>query len=378
MSKRNSNVQKRQLYAIKFPLKALQERQTQESAVAPNTLTTTTYLETLAKCITSIFSWRGNNQPKHDDNLISAEFHPNGQSVWVTKEKDMRILFRQGFFGKGTLSRSEATWKERNTAGAQGISLEDITRQRRIERAQLRQQKQQQQQQNQNKQNSNGSNTAIDISSPGPLSTPQTIPSPSISNANKLQGASSISIDEDENYEHLQLSLEEAFFLVFAIECISIKSAADPRSGLNQTMSIQSCWLQFAQASAIHQANSASSPLSTVYDISPYNPFITRYTVYHYYRSQGWIVKDGLKYGSDFLLYQKGPVFGHSQYAVKIVPYSSNRENMEFNDSSMTHTPTCSPISPTPGLYGDIVLCAGSGKCYKAAALTSKNSTATV
>lgn len=35
------------------------------------------------------------------------------RSVWVTDRRDAEILFRRGFFGKGTLSRSEPSWRER-------------------------------------------------------------------------------------------------------------------------------------------------------------------------------------------------------------------------------------------------------------------------
>jgi len=33
---------------------------------------------------------------------------------------------------------------------------------------------------------------------------------------------------------------------------------------------------------------------------NPADAFILKYVVYHYYRSQGWIVKEGIKYGVDY------------------------------------------------------------------------------
>jgi|SRR6185312_746290 len=37
-------------------------------------------------------------------------FDRASRSVWVSKQEDIDILWRQGFFGKGTLSRSEPLW----------------------------------------------------------------------------------------------------------------------------------------------------------------------------------------------------------------------------------------------------------------------------
>ena len=46
--------------------------------------------------------------------------------------------------------------------------------------------------------------------------------------------------------------------------------------------------------------------------------FCENYAVYHYFRSKGWVVKDGTKFGVNFLLYQEGPAYYHAQYSVKI------------------------------------------------------------
>lgn len=116
--------------------------------------------------------------------------------------------------------------------------------------------------------------------------------------------------DPDLDYEHLQLSLEEAFFLVFAIEVIEV---TDSESFEHQAIvfSIQDCWRRFAQASESRPTTTKS--ILPEFRLESDNPFIVRYVVYHYFRSQGWVVKDGLKYGTDFMLYRKGMVFGHSQ-----------------------------------------------------------------
>ncbi|KAM6161596.1 tRNA-splicing endonuclease subunit Sen2 [Erethizon dorsatum] len=89
-------------------------------------------------------------------------------------------------------------------------------------------------------------------------------------------------------FEYLQLSLEEAFFLVYALGCLSIYYKKEP-------LTIIKLW----------QAFTAIQPT-----------FRTTYGAYHYFRSKGWVPKAGLKYGTDLLLYRKGPPFYHASYSV--------------------------------------------------------------
>ena len=44
------------------------------------------------------------------------------------------------------------------------------------------------------------------------------------------------------------------------------------------------------------------------------NPFLINYAVYHHYRSLGWVVRSGIKFCVDYLLYKRGPVFHHAEY----------------------------------------------------------------
>jgi len=59
--------------------------------------------------------------------------------------------------------------------------------------------------------------------------------------------------------------------------------------------------------------------------------FRYRYIAYCYYKQKGWIVRDGLLYGADYLLYCKSPELCHSSYLVDIFVYYENgdiRENI--------------------------------------------------
>lgn len=44
---------------------------------------------------------------------VTGVLDPDTQSVWVSDAQDMEVLFNRGFFGKGTLSRSDPSWRSR-------------------------------------------------------------------------------------------------------------------------------------------------------------------------------------------------------------------------------------------------------------------------
>jgi tRNA-intron lyase len=86
---------------------------------------------------------------------------------------------------------------------------------------------------------------------------------------------------------HLFLTPEEALFL----------SAADVLEVLSE--SSQSLWTLF---------------LSVYGGIT----FARKYAVYRYLRNIGWVVRTGIAFGTDYLLYKDGPDFNHSSAAVRI------------------------------------------------------------
>lgn len=146
-------------------------------------------------------------------------------------------------------------------------------------------------------------------------------------------------IKQTESYrESYFLSLEEAFFLTFGVGCLKIQNE------LGELLTTEQIWKLF---------------LNTQPD------FVHKYIVYHYFRSKEWVVKSGLKYGSDFrkyyynwkhfiitgacanynflsklflifiVLYKDGPIFYHASYAVKIQVIQShdveNKYGKELN-----------------------------------------------
>ncbi|KAF9163082.1 tRNA splicing endonuclease subunit sen2 [Actinomortierella ambigua] len=307
--------------------------------------------------------------------LARAEFHPQGEAIWITDPHDMQRLFRQGFFGKATLSRSEASWKSRQLEKIHGA---DITRKRRIERAAIKEEKRLASANGSAAASGEGSPTAVMATAAGAgaitttaavtttttaaTATASSSPSSAMSPLSSSVSASPMllsppsdsptdpSLDSIDDIEHLQLSLEEAFFLVFAVEAIAVYALSSSSSVLlstkgtaQQPMTIRECWHRFAEASMVAGVpSSTSTTTTTARTLLPSgweNPFVVRYVAYHHFRSHGWVVKDGLKYGVDFLLYRKGVVFGHSEYAVKVISGSP---------SSSTALETSLPLQLSP------------------------------
>lgn len=112
--------------------------------------------------------------------------------------------------------------------------------------------------------------------------------------------------------EHLQLNLQEAFFLAYALSCLKIydtsevfqiffffffyisfffSSQCKPDNHLlpQRELTIQEMWSTF-----LCVPHALSSNL-----IAADNPFIVQYVAYHYYRSRGWVAKSGVKFGVD-------------------------------------------------------------------------------
>merc|ERR1711964_609559 len=127
----------------------------------------------------------------------------------------------------------------------------------------------------------------------------------------------------------MQLQREEAFFLAFCTQSLVIHNAK-PHSereseGQVLPMTIEDIWMLFVQATLALPYAPASVPLS--HQLRPDNPFILSYLVYQHYRSLGWVVRNGVKFCSDWVLYKgadgvanmrggAGTVGGHAEFAV--------------------------------------------------------------
>ncbi|CAG8473228.1 3787_t:CDS:2, partial [Dentiscutata heterogama] len=209
-----------------------------------------------------------------------GNFDANSNSVIVSEKQAIQKLWKQGFFGKGNLSRSEPTFEWRNGR--------------------------------------KDSKDVIDVSDKG-----NTEPTPLI-----------------DTLEHLQLTTEEAFFLSFGLGCLEIYDAND------NLMTTHDCWNAFRISSVSNIALNVpqDSPITQLD-----NPFILQYVVYHYFRSLGWVVKGGMKFGCDYVLYEKGPEYKHAEYCVIVLPYylsvTNNKNNNNFRHNVTTSWQLMSNLS---------------------------------
>lgn len=293
----------------------------------------------------------------HPRNLYQGYLSPEARSIHVLDEVTTRILWEQGFFGKGSLSRSEPSWldRERRRKGIGVIETsEEVTRRRRAERKEFKKERARKEREvidekleeegrslaaklnkdlNNAESSHQTSNLSIENRAKNNNNAPETTsPNPMMSNRTKKSLNSSTrktSLVDDRtefptnsdivNQEHLQLTTEEAFFLVYGLGILEIRE-----HNASEIIPTASLFSIFRQQSYF--------PPRPALDLQPDDPFLLSYAVYHHFRSLGWVVRPGIKFAVDYLLYNRGPVFSHAEFAVIILP--------AYNDPYWQSTPT--------------------------------------
>ncbi len=303
-------------------------------------------------------------------------------SIHVTESSTARALWEAGFFGKGSLSRSEPSWLEREKKRIgvfAGQTSEDATRRRREERKEFKNERARKEREaieeklkeearleavsNGDPQNQiidpNGSDKRRDsiseesyqeyvplagVLNPGKDQCQDKDSDTFLSDTKLLNGINSVrfsptvnksefqnrtseesqskpgqSLESDDqvngdlvNQEHLQLTLEEAFFLVYGLGVLEVVDERTQES------------IPASSLLSLFRTYSYFPPCSPP-DLRPDDPFLLSYVVYHHFRSLGWVVRSGIKFAVDYLLYNRGPVFAHAEFAVMIIPEYSDR-----------------------------------------------------
>lgn len=301
----------------------------------------------------------------HPTVLYQAYFSPETRSVHVTEETVVRALWEHGFFGKGSLSRSEPSWLDREKKRRGLIAnetSEEFTAQRRAERRRFKQERARKEREaieeklkEERRFHENGcvaeptarsryeglnggpvdslAESMESLFKQQPLSPP--VPPPIMlslseaandTNAGKEDRVSrtptelaasdpSKPLEQDleaeataiKNQEHLQLNPSEAFFLVYALGILQILNHNTSAPLLPETL-----FTLFRQHSYF--------PPRETQDLQPDDPFLLQYVVYHHFRSLGWVVRPGIKFAVDWLLYLRGPVFSHAEFAIIVLP----------------------------------------------------------
>lgn len=310
-------------------------------------------------------------QPKSHSVIHEAYYSSQTQSIHVTDAASIRALWEQGFWGKGSLSRSEPQWlagekkkrgiEESKTSAEVTQSRREERKQFKLERARAQREAIEQQLRQEGKLDADGSvEELVDEGqvSESPLGTiydPEngnivTVSGDSItSEISKTLTQESLKWSQDgelaqvKDQEHLQLTPEEGFYLAYALGALSILSDGDgsveepplcpyPAWYLLRLYAVHSS-TPVNESKVLHLQNAYQAreramksyeEMSSIPSIEPDNPFILRYIVFHHFRSLGWVVRPGIKFAVDYLLYLRGPAFHHAEFAVMIVPSYSH------------------------------------------------------
>ncbi|EEP78953.1 predicted protein [Uncinocarpus reesii 1704] len=304
--------------------------------------------------------------PKHE--IYKAYFDAPTSSVHVTDPKTIRALWEMGFFGKGNLSRSEPTWldREKKRKGLLGVDTsEEATGNRRMERREWKLERARKEKEAVAEQlraeaaglHGEGHNAEHNAEqSPSTMTSPDIRAHESIEHRlNAVSGLAPLLVSESVNREdkkpaghgtkivrfssvvdtrkyekeailgepsklaevdssqiideeHLQLSNEEAFFLVYGLGVLQVYE-----SNMKSAISTP-------QLLSLFRRHSYFPPRDEFLPLEPDDRFIVSYVAYHHFRSLGWVVRSGVKFGVDLLLYNRGPVFSHAEFAVVLLP----------------------------------------------------------
>ncbi|GAA5864983.1 hypothetical protein JCM3774_003929 [Rhodotorula dairenensis] len=333
---------------------------------------------------------------------VDARWDDISNAVWVTDQLDMARLWRQGFFGKGFLSRSEPSWKRRvqnRRAELDGtekkLTAEEITALRRVERKGAKLAKKLERDAEKlvaaSAAAASSSSASLSDSGPGTRATTTTTPIGTKPGdvdllgkpdkiAEEQEGAADPDADaavaeqeeEDEDpesqpppppeewqldAEHAQLQPEEAFFLSFALGTLALVRPLDsPSSSTASTtpppgsgsakLSILEMFRLFLESAAPALAPPACtiSHPTLKGSLDPRlnrldSPFLLSYAAYHHFRSLGWVTRSGTKFCVDWVLYgQGGPVGGHAEFAVLIIPTYVDPDDAKSNPFRSTST----------------------------------------
>ncbi|KAL9089170.1 MAG: hypothetical protein Q9159_002641 [Coniocarpon cinnabarinum] len=314
--------------------------------------------------------------------IHKSYYSPLTRSIHVTNPESVRALWEQGFFGKGSLSRSEPEWMERERKrreGENGRTAGEVTRRRREERRKVKRERARVEREeleatlraegklgvdvrevdgadvNEGVEGANGDAVAIDASIKTRAADAPEIASPVESTANAATPPPIL-----QNQEHLQLTPHEALYLKYTLGVLDIypppSNILPQTTTADNTPTIPTSNTFHDTHKPIHKSDKPLSttdflrllrrtsifpPLTSSDPTPPDDSFITSYIVYHHFRTLGWVVRPGQKFACDFLLYARGPVFAHAEFAVVILPsysrWSNERSESDESDEHDEH-----------------------------------------
>ncbi|KAL1893593.1 tRNA splicing endonuclease subunit sen2 [Sporothrix stenoceras] len=135
-------------------------------------------------------------------------------------------------------------------------------------------------------------------------------PSPNHGASRAAVSATTDVVEDIPNKEHLQLAPEEAFFLAYGVGALRVVDEGGRTLSTKEMLAV------------CRESRVATSSSSTLFSstASATDDFLLHYSVYHHFRSLGWVPRHGIKFGVDWMLYGKGPALDHAEFGVMVVP----------------------------------------------------------
>ena len=220
---------------------------------------------------------------------------PATRSVNVNSDVDGVEIWRRGMWGKGTLSRSSPTWRIRKAqemTGGKHLSLEELTALKRKERAEFKEErlkKERLERERVLRAEQTGEELPKEEEKDEEQPKRKRVKMSSSQTAQELPVYSESYLDK----EKLQLSPEEALFL-FHLKLLTVTYN-------NRHLSLS----QF-----LHLIATSSQPD---------DPFLVHFIAYYHYRRQRLIVKPGLKFGVDYLIYDRPIPLAHAAHCINVI-----------------------------------------------------------
>lgn len=241
----------------------------------------------------------GRNRTK----FIDIEINELDQII-VSDPAQMKFLWEHGFFGTGQLSRSEPSWKERTLSrlqlgGDEMVNLEYITDVRRRQRIEFK------------KHRAYVEQKKLEMRKSGVVD-------------EKLLEEERLLLKQLRDKE---LEFEQRAFGVRTEDRALIENGSVINLESLQLMPVEALFLTFAlPVLTISPGNLMDNLIPDASEYTCIKSFLLSYVSYHHYRSKGWCVRSGIKFGCDYLLYKRGPPFHHAEYGIMVLDSGASND----------------------------------------------------
>lgn len=242
--------------------------------------------------------------------LTFEEIVENKYLIIASKDPSQRdVLWYGGYFGTGNLSRSQPTWlsrKKRSLSEDQRKQFpEDLTAQRRLKKQIIKEQ-----QLDYEKTFMKFVSKEQDIDQKEIVKKYESLKAlkKDRSNVSVVNTTNTVEdIEQLQDQEEYVLTMEEYLYLKLFVA--------------KNTM-----YLRYLKNTLVLRPD---IPLNKLIDGDGLKKTLVRFVVYSVLRNKGYIVREGVKFGADYLVYdKKGPVFQHSDYSIVIRDFTGGEKDI--------------------------------------------------